>query len=122
MAKNKAKRVKADTMKTAGMNIKTRLIVSILPIVAGSLIVLTGVTTIINQSIISSVSDESMVATLGEHTNDIAGDLQEIKSEAETAATFVGSTYGVASVDEYKKSIICCRTKQSYDSWFRPLV
>ena len=94
-----------DRIKTKGLDIKTRLILSILPIVVIMLIVLTTITSTINKNVIVGLYDKEMQATLGEYTNDISADLTNIKAEAETASALIGATYGHADIDVYKKAL-----------------
>lgn len=96
---------KKDVLKTEGMNIRTKLIVTIVPIIVVLIAIMAIVTTTISQSIIMDRSAEQMKAILGEYSNEIAGDLNEIKAEADTLSRMVGGTYKSASVEDYKTAL-----------------
>lgn len=98
-------KAKEDTLKTKGLNIKTKLIATVIPIVTVLLIILTVATTATSQSIIMDRSAEQMVAVLGQHTNDIAGDTNVIKSQADELSLFIAATYQSVSVDEYRNAL-----------------
>ncbi len=104
MSKNGTNR-ETTALKTKGMNIKTKFILSILPIIVVLLVILTIITTSISRSIITGRVNSEMGAILGQYTNEIAGELDEIKAEADTLSYFVASTCGSASVDEYKQAL-----------------
>lgn len=115
-----------DKLKTDGLSVKTKLIVFILPVVIASLVVLTSVTTLVSQKVILSRSDSQMQATLGEYTNQIAGDLDVIKSQADELSLFIAATHESVSIEEYKNAL--CAVVVNNDMilgsgiWFEPNV
>ncbi|MBR4313851.1 MAG: hypothetical protein IKP66_02970 [Lachnospiraceae bacterium] len=64
-----------------GLTIKTKLILSVLPVVLVSLIILTYVTTVLNQRVILAKSNEQMTAILSDYTSRVSGGLDTIWTE-----------------------------------------
>ncbi len=96
---------KGDALKTEGMNIRTKLLVTIVPIIVVLIAIMTIVTTAISQSIIMDRSAEQMTAILGQYSNEIAGDLDVIKSQADELSLFIAATHDSVSIDEYKNAL-----------------
>lgn len=94
-----------ESLKTKGLNIKTKLILTVIPVVTILFVTLTIATTAISQQIIQGRSSEQMEAVLGQHTNNIAGDTDVIKSQANELALFIAATYQSVSVEEYQNAI-----------------
>ena len=67
-----------------------------------------------------------MQATLGEYTNQIAGDLDVIKSQADELSLFIAATHESVSIEEYKNAL--CAVVVNNDMilgsgiWFEPNV
>ena len=122
----KKKQDNASGLKIEGMSIKMELIIAIVPIVAILLILLTVVTSMISRSIIIDRSNSEMQATLGKYSNYISGELNEIKSQADTLAMMVGATYQTASIDELSEGITSIVTSNDMvlgaGLWFEPNV
>ncbi len=117
---------KEGALKTKGLNIKTKLIVTIIPIVAVLLVALTVATTTVSQNIIMDRSAKQMKAVLGQHTNNIAGDTDVIKSQANELALFIAATYQTVSIEEYHNALgaIIVNNDMVLGSgiWFEPKV
>ncbi len=96
---------KGNVLKTEGMNIRTKLLVTIVPIIVVLIAIMAIVTTTVSKNIIMERSSEQMTAILGKYSNEIAGDLNEIKAEADTLSRMVGGTYKSASVEDYKTAL-----------------
>jgi methyl-accepting chemotaxis protein len=88
-----------------GLTIKTKLILSVLPVVLVSLIILTYVTTVLNQRVILEKSNEEMTAILSDYTSRVSGGLDTIWTETSDLAEFVGSTYTTTKIDSYEEAI-----------------
>ena len=117
---------KPEELKTKGMGIKMKLITSILPVVFVLLIMLTVITTIISQNIILGRANSEMTATLKQYSNDIAGDLNVIRSQADELSLFIAATHDSVSIDEYQNAL--CAVVVNSDMvlgsgiWFEPNV
>ena len=117
---------KPEELKTKGMGIKMKLIVSILPVVFVLLILLTVITTFVSQSIILGRANSEMSATLKQYSNEIAGDLDVIRSQADELSLFIAATHDSVSIDEYKNAL--CAVVVNNDMilgsgiWFEPNV
>ncbi|MBO6241563.1 MAG: Cache 3/Cache 2 fusion domain-containing protein [Butyrivibrio sp.] len=105
MAKDNTKKKKENSLQIEGMSLKIKLIVTIVPIVAILLIALTVITTLVSRSIILERSNSEMAATLGEHTNYISAELEDIRAQANTVARMVAGTYESASFEGYGNAL-----------------
>ena len=92
---------KENALKLEGMSIKMKLILTIIPIVAVLLIALTAITTIVSRNLLLDRTNNEMAAVLGQHTNSIGAQLQDIRAQADTVARMVAGTYHSATVDDY---------------------
>ena len=123
MAKKEAAKTKT---RTEGMSIKWKLILSILPLVLVSLLVLAFMTSTISKNIIMQRTQSEMAAVLGEHTNYISGELDSIKAKTETLANSVGGVYQSASIEEFKHALTALVTGDDMvlgsGLWFEPNV
>ncbi len=98
-------RKKNNAFDTEGMNIRTKLLVTIVPIIVVLIAVMTIVTTMVSQNIIMSRSSAQMEATLGEYANDIAKDLEVIRAQANELSLFIAATHDTVSIQEYQNSL-----------------
>ncbi|WP_050008110.1 methyl-accepting chemotaxis protein [Butyrivibrio sp. WCE2006] len=103
MAAEKTKN--SNALKIEGMSLKATLIVTIVPIVAILLIALTVITTVISRNMIIERSTSEMEATLGEHTNYIYSELENIRAQADTVARMVAGTYETTPLDGYGEAL-----------------
>ncbi len=104
-AEKKQNKKKKDNLKIEGMSLKFVLILSIVPVVAVLLIALTVITAVVSRNIIIERSNSEMSATLGKYTNYIDGEMNEIKTQADTLAKMVASTYKSTPIEEYSEAI-----------------
>ena len=85
-----------------GISIRWKLILGILPVVMVSLI---GLAIFMGKSAsneMQKISDQEMFATLGENTNELAGEMDQIKRTATVLAKTVAGSYTSTRMDEYK--------------------
>ena len=102
MAGNQQKQKKS---KSKGLSIRWKLILGILPIV---IIALIGEAMYMGQRAsaeMTKISNREMQATLGEHTNTIADEMNQIKRTTSTLAQMVGSTYKTTEMSQYKQAL-----------------
>ena len=115
---------KNNNLKIEGMGIRQKLIVTIVPIVAFMLILITAATSIVSRNIIIERSNNEMSATLGEYTNYVAGEMNVVKSTADTLAKVVAANYKSASIDELGEAITSVVTSNDMilgsGLWFEP--
>lgn len=125
-SKARAKSKKERNLKLEGMSIKLRLILTIVPIVAVMLMVITAATSLVSRSIIVERSNNEMAATLGEYSNYVAGEMDEVKAQADTLARFVAATYKSTTIDELGDAITTIVTNSDMvlgsGLWFEPNV
>ena len=122
----KQKKKNTNSLKLEGMGIRQKLIITIVPIVAFMLILITVATSLVSRSIIIERSNNEMSATLGEYTNYIAGEMDQVKAQADTLARSVAATYKSASVEELGDAITAIVTNSDMvlgsGLWFEPNV
>ena len=105
---------------------KFKLIASILPMISVMMIGLTIATTLISQSIIKDGCTDEMQATLGQYTNEIAADLDVIKSQADELSLFIAATHDSVDIKDYGDTL--CAIVVNNDMvlgsglWFEPNV
>ncbi|MCR4831439.1 MAG: methyl-accepting chemotaxis protein [Pseudobutyrivibrio sp.] len=106
--------------------IKLKLIVTILPVVLISIILISAVTSIISKSVVLTTTNEKMNAVLGENTNSIGGELDSIKLQAETLANSIAGSYSISGIDNFGITInnIVTQNDNVLGSgiWFEPYV
>ncbi len=100
---NTKKKAPKPQNKMEGMSIRWKLILGILPMVAVSLI---GLAIFMAQNAsksMQSISDEEMMSKLGEYTNELETEMNEVKRSAMVLADSVAGTYTSTSMEEYKQ-------------------
>ncbi len=97
--------LKERGLQIEGLTIRAKLTLSLLPVVLLSLVMLTVITTFLNQEVVFNKSDSQMKAILSDYASQFAGDIDTIKTETRDLSSFVGSTYQTSDISVYKDSI-----------------
>ena len=104
--------------------IKTKMLVSILPVIAVVLIALTLIAAVSCLNMVNTKVQESMTATLDAETGSINQELEAVKATATTLSSTVASSYKTLVLSDYEKMLTNVITQKNMVSgsgiWFAP--
>ena len=104
--------------------IKTKMLVSILPVIAVVLIALTLIAAVSCLNMVNTKVQESMIATLNAETGSINQELEAVKATATTLSSTVASSYKTLVLSDYEKMLTNVITQKDIVSgsgiWFAP--
>ena len=104
--------------------IKTKMLVSILPVIAVVLIALTLIAAVSCLNMVNTKVQESMTATLDAETGSINQELEAVKATATTLSSTVASSYKTLVLSDYEKMLTNVITQKDIVSgsgiWFAP--
>ena len=102
--------------------IKTKMLVSILPVIAVVLIALTLIAAVSCLNMVNTKVQESMTATLDAETGNINQELEVVKATAATLSSTVASSYKTLVLSDYEKNADQCYHPERYSKRKRYLV
>ena len=85
--------------------IKTKMLVSILPVIAVVLITLTLIAAVSCLNMVNTKVQENMTATLDAETGSINQELEAVKATATTLSSTVASSYKTLVLSDYEKML-----------------
>ena len=104
--------------------IKTKMLVSILPVIAVVLIALTLIAAVSCLNMVNTKVQESMTATLDAETGNINQELEVVKATTATLSSTVASSYKTLVLSDYEKMLTNVITQKDMVSgsgiWFAP--